>query len=90
MDLGDGFKAMSMNLTLRRERLRHCYKSPGVYRVAVRAENVAGRDEAVLFVQVNCESPRPRDPESLPVTERTRAWGDGGEPLRSTHPVLRT
>lgn len=48
-----------MNLTLRRERLRHCYKSPGVYRVAVRAENVAGRDEAVLFVQVNCESPRP-------------------------------
>ncbi|XP_016051355.1 PREDICTED: VPS10 domain-containing receptor SorCS2 [Miniopterus natalensis] len=53
VDLGDGFKAMSMNLTLRRERLRHCYKSPGVYRVAVRAENVAGRDEAVLFVQVN-------------------------------------
>jgi len=40
-------------LTLSEEPIRHRYESPGVYRVSVRAENVAGHDEAVLFVQVN-------------------------------------
>ncbi|EHB03676.1 VPS10 domain-containing receptor SorCS2 [Heterocephalus glaber] len=53
VDLGDGFKAMYVNLTLTAEPIRHRYESPGVYRVSVRAENVAGHDEAVLFVQVN-------------------------------------
>ncbi|XP_032349325.1 VPS10 domain-containing receptor SorCS2 isoform X2 [Camelus ferus] len=53
VDLGDGFKAMYVNLTLTGEPIRHRYESPGVYRVSVRAENMAGRDEAVLFVQVN-------------------------------------
>uniref|UniRef100_A0A8C6WAY8 VPS10 domain-containing receptor SorCS2 n=1 Tax=Nannospalax galili TaxID=1026970 RepID=A0A8C6WAY8_NANGA len=53
VDLGDGFKAMYVNLTLTGEPIRHRYESPGVYRVSVRAENVAGHDEAVLFVQVN-------------------------------------
>ncbi|XP_062963997.1 VPS10 domain-containing receptor SorCS2 isoform X2 [Cynocephalus volans] len=53
VDLGDGFKAMYVNLTLTGEPIRHRYKSPGVYRVSVRAENMAGHDEAVLFVQVN-------------------------------------
>ncbi|XP_061047927.1 VPS10 domain-containing receptor SorCS2 [Eubalaena glacialis] len=53
VDLGDGFKAMYMNLTLTGEPIRHRYESPGVYRVSVRAENMAGHDEAVLFVQVN-------------------------------------
>ncbi|XP_076992450.1 VPS10 domain-containing receptor SorCS2 [Tamandua tetradactyla] len=53
VDLGDGFKAMYMNLTLTGEPVRHRYESPGVYRVSVRAENMAGHDEAVLFVQVN-------------------------------------
>ncbi|XP_014388929.1 PREDICTED: VPS10 domain-containing receptor SorCS2, partial [Myotis brandtii] len=53
VDLGDGSTPLPVNLTLRRERIRHRYESPGVYRVSVRAENVAGRDEAVLFVQVN-------------------------------------
>ncbi|KAI4572168.1 hypothetical protein MJT46_005236 [Ovis ammon polii x Ovis aries] len=52
VDLGDGFKAMYVNLTLTGEPIRHRYESPGVYRVSVRAENVAGHDEAVLFVQV--------------------------------------
>lgn len=55
MDLGDGFKAMYVNLTLTGEPIRHRYESPGVYRVSVRAENVAGHDEAVLFVQVTGE-----------------------------------
>ncbi|XP_062069475.1 VPS10 domain-containing receptor SorCS2 isoform X1 [Lepus europaeus] len=53
VDLGDGFKAMYVNLTLTEEPIRHRYESPGVYRVSVRAENSAGHDEAVLFVQVN-------------------------------------
>ncbi|XP_045145397.1 VPS10 domain-containing receptor SorCS2 [Echinops telfairi] len=53
VDLGDGFKAMYVNLTQSGERVRHHYESPGVYRVSVRAENAAGQDEAVLFVQVN-------------------------------------
>ncbi|XP_049637599.1 VPS10 domain-containing receptor SorCS2 [Suncus etruscus] len=53
VDLGDGFKAMYMNLTLSGEPIRHRYEQPGVYRVCVRAENTAGHDEAVLFVQVN-------------------------------------
>ncbi|XP_075400770.1 VPS10 domain-containing receptor SorCS2 isoform X2 [Tenrec ecaudatus] len=53
VDLGDGFKAMYVNLTQSGELVRHRYESPGVYRVSVRAENAAGQDEAVLFVQVN-------------------------------------
>ncbi|XP_069877716.1 VPS10 domain-containing receptor SorCS2 [Dipodomys merriami] len=53
VDLGDDFKAMYVNLTLSGEPIRHRYDSPGVYRVSVRAENAAGHDEAVLFVQVN-------------------------------------
>ncbi|XP_006893732.1 PREDICTED: VPS10 domain-containing receptor SorCS2 [Elephantulus edwardii] len=53
VDLGDGFKAMYVNLTQSGEAVRHRYESPGVYRVSVRAENMAGQDEAVLFVQVN-------------------------------------
>lgn len=53
VDLGDGFKAMYMNLTLTGAPIRHRYEKPGVYRVSVRAENMAGHDEAVLFVQVN-------------------------------------
>lgn len=62
MDLGDGFKAMYVNLTLTGEPVRHRYESPGVYRVSVRAENTAGHDEAVLFVQVNCKSLAPLRP----------------------------
>ncbi|KAF3825357.1 hypothetical protein GH733_005991 [Mirounga leonina] len=53
VDLGDGLKVVYRNLTLSEEPIRHRYESPGVYRVSVRAENVAGHDEAVLFVQVN-------------------------------------
>ncbi|XP_064142276.1 VPS10 domain-containing receptor SorCS2 [Loxodonta africana] len=53
VDLGDGFKAMYVNLTLTGEPVRHRYESPGIYRVSVLAENMAGQDEAVLFVQVN-------------------------------------
>ncbi|XP_078534650.1 VPS10 domain-containing receptor SorCS2 isoform X2 [Lissotriton helveticus] len=53
VDLGDGFKAIYVNLTLNGEPIRHRYENPGVYRVSVKAENVAGQDEAVVFVQVN-------------------------------------
>uniref|UniRef100_A0A8D0G9T2 VPS10 domain-containing receptor SorCS2 n=1 Tax=Sphenodon punctatus TaxID=8508 RepID=A0A8D0G9T2_SPHPU len=53
VDLGDGFKATYVNLTLTGEPIRHRYDTPGVYRVSVKAENIAGHDEAVAFVQVN-------------------------------------
>uniref|UniRef100_A0A803W1E5 VPS10 domain-containing receptor SorCS2 n=1 Tax=Ficedula albicollis TaxID=59894 RepID=A0A803W1E5_FICAL len=56
VDLGDGFKAIYVNLTMTGEPIRHRYESPGIYRVSVKAENVAGHDEAVVFVQVNCKS----------------------------------
>lgn len=67
VDLGDGFKAMYMNLTVTGEPIRHRYESPGIYRVSVRAENTAGHDEAVLFVQVNCKSTAPRGQASRSV-----------------------
>lgn len=70
VDLGDGFKAVYVNLTLTEEPIRHRYESPGVYRVSVRAENAAGHDEAVLFVQVNCKS-------VAPVRPRARGRGAG-------------
>uniref|UniRef100_A0A8C8S642 VPS10 domain-containing receptor SorCS2 n=1 Tax=Pelusios castaneus TaxID=367368 RepID=A0A8C8S642_9SAUR len=53
VDLGDGFKAIYVNLTMTGEPIRHRYENPGIYRVLVRAENVAGHEEAVVFVQVN-------------------------------------
>uniref|UniRef100_A0A452H7V3 VPS10 domain-containing receptor SorCS2 n=1 Tax=Gopherus agassizii TaxID=38772 RepID=A0A452H7V3_9SAUR len=53
VDLGDGFKAIYVNLTMTGEPIRHRYENPGIYRVSVRAENVAGHEEAVVFVQVN-------------------------------------
>uniref|UniRef100_A0A8C4WDM8 VPS10 domain-containing receptor SorCS2 n=1 Tax=Gopherus evgoodei TaxID=1825980 RepID=A0A8C4WDM8_9SAUR len=55
VDLGDGFKAIYVNLTMTGEPIRHRYENPGIYRVSVRAENVAGHEEAVVFVQVNCK-----------------------------------
>uniref|UniRef100_A0A8C6NGF2 VPS10 domain-containing receptor SorCS2 n=1 Tax=Melopsittacus undulatus TaxID=13146 RepID=A0A8C6NGF2_MELUD len=53
VDLGDGFKAIYVNLTMTGEPIRHHYENPGIYRVSVKAENVAGHDEAVVFIQVN-------------------------------------
>ncbi|XP_053560140.1 VPS10 domain-containing receptor SorCS2 [Bombina bombina] len=53
VDLGDGFKAIYVNITLTGEPIQHRYENPGIYRVSVKAENVAGHDEAVVYVQVN-------------------------------------
>uniref|UniRef100_A0A4X2LXU4 Sortilin related VPS10 domain containing receptor 2 n=1 Tax=Vombatus ursinus TaxID=29139 RepID=A0A4X2LXU4_VOMUR len=53
VDLGDGFKAVYVNLTVTGEPIRHRYENPGIYRVFVKAENAAGHEETVLFVQVN-------------------------------------
>ncbi|XP_077166980.1 VPS10 domain-containing receptor SorCS2 isoform X1 [Paroedura picta] len=53
VDHGDGFKALYVNLTLANEPIQHRYENPGVYRVSVAAENAAGREEAVVFVQVH-------------------------------------
>ncbi|XP_043919499.1 VPS10 domain-containing receptor SorCS2 [Protopterus annectens] len=53
VDLGDGFKASYVNLSLTDEPIKHRYEKPGVYRVSVKAENVAGHAEAVVYVQVN-------------------------------------
>ncbi|XP_028657717.1 VPS10 domain-containing receptor SorCS2 [Erpetoichthys calabaricus] len=53
VDLGDGFRAIYVNLTVTDEPIQHRYEKPGIYRVTVKAENVAGHDEAVVYIQVN-------------------------------------
>lgn len=53
VDLGDGFKAIYENLTLMDEPIQHGYEKPGIYRVSVKAENSAGSDEAMVYIQVN-------------------------------------
>uniref|UniRef100_A0A4W3I577 VPS10 domain-containing receptor SorCS2 n=1 Tax=Callorhinchus milii TaxID=7868 RepID=A0A4W3I577_CALMI len=53
VDLGDGFRAIYVNLTLMDEPILHRYEKPGIYRVSVKAENSAGSDEAMVYIQVN-------------------------------------
>ncbi|KAM9717545.1 VPS10 domain-containing receptor SorCS2 isoform 4-T4 [Menidia menidia] len=52
VDLGDGVRAIYQNLTVTDEPIQHRYEKPGVYRVTVRAENVAGHDKATMYIQV--------------------------------------
>lgn len=54
MDLGDGFRAIYQNLTVTDEPIQHRYEHPGVYKVKVKvkAENMAGHDEATMYIQV--------------------------------------
>lgn len=83
VDLGDGFKAVYVNLTLTEEPIRHRYESPGVYRVSVRAENVAGHDEAVLFIHVNCKSVTPLRPRATPWGRENPVFGEVRETPRA-------
>ncbi|RXM28698.1 VPS10 domain-containing receptor SorCS2 [Acipenser ruthenus] len=53
VDLGDGFRAIYVNLTVTDEPIQHRYEKPGIYRVTVKAENTAGHDEAMVYIQVN-------------------------------------
>lgn len=52
MDLGDGVRAIYQNLTVTDEPIQHRYEHPGVYKVKVKAENMAGHDEATMYIQV--------------------------------------
>lgn len=52
VDLGDGFRAIYQNLTVTDEPIQHRYERPGVYKVKVKAENMAGHDEATMYIQV--------------------------------------
>uniref|UniRef100_A0A671XLU9 VPS10 domain-containing receptor SorCS2 n=1 Tax=Sparus aurata TaxID=8175 RepID=A0A671XLU9_SPAAU len=52
VDLGDGVRAIYQNLTVTDEPIQHRYKNPGVYKVTVKAENMAGHDEASMYIQV--------------------------------------
>ncbi|KAM9390744.1 VPS10 domain-containing receptor SorCS2-like, partial [Salvelinus alpinus] len=52
VDLGDGMRAIYQNLTVTDEPIQHRYKQQGVYRVTVKAENVAGHDQATIYIQV--------------------------------------
>ncbi|XP_041053282.1 VPS10 domain-containing receptor SorCS2 isoform X2 [Carcharodon carcharias] len=71
VDLGDGFKAIYVNLTLMDEPIQHRYEKPGIYRVSVKAENIAGSDEAMVYIQVN--SPlQVVHLEALPVIRRNQ------------------
>uniref|UniRef100_A0A8C4I610 VPS10 domain-containing receptor SorCS2 n=1 Tax=Dicentrarchus labrax TaxID=13489 RepID=A0A8C4I610_DICLA len=52
VDLGDGVRAIYQNLTVTDEPIQHRYAKPGVYKVTVKAENMAGHDEATMYIQV--------------------------------------
>lgn len=52
VDLGDGFRAIYQNLTVTDEPIQHRYERPGVFKVKVKAENMAGHDEATMYIQV--------------------------------------
>ncbi|XP_029382214.1 VPS10 domain-containing receptor SorCS2 isoform X3 [Echeneis naucrates] len=52
VDLGDGVRAIYQNLTVTDEPIQHRYENPGVYKVTVKAENMAGHDEATMYIQV--------------------------------------
>uniref|UniRef100_A0A8C8IRK9 VPS10 domain-containing receptor SorCS2 n=1 Tax=Oncorhynchus tshawytscha TaxID=74940 RepID=A0A8C8IRK9_ONCTS len=52
VDLGDGMRAIYQNLTVTDEPIQHRYEQQGVYRVTVKAENVAGYDQATIYIQV--------------------------------------
>uniref|UniRef100_A0A3Q2QHA8 VPS10 domain-containing receptor SorCS2 n=1 Tax=Fundulus heteroclitus TaxID=8078 RepID=A0A3Q2QHA8_FUNHE len=52
VDLGDGVRTIYQNLTVTDEPIQHRYENPGVYKVTVKAENVAGHDEATMYIQV--------------------------------------
>ncbi|KAK9524407.1 hypothetical protein VZT92_016804 [Zoarces viviparus] len=52
VDLGDGVWAIYQNLTVTDDPIQHRYKNPGVYKVTVKAENMAGQDEATMYIQV--------------------------------------
>ena len=56
VDLGDGVRAIYQNLTMTDEPIQHRYEKPGVYKVTVKAENMAGHDEAILYLQVTGQS----------------------------------
>uniref|UniRef100_A0A7N6FHQ3 VPS10 domain-containing receptor SorCS2 n=1 Tax=Anabas testudineus TaxID=64144 RepID=A0A7N6FHQ3_ANATE len=52
VDLGDGVRAIYLNLTVTDEPIQHRYEKPGVYKVTVKAENMAGHEEATMYIQV--------------------------------------
>ncbi|XP_041840428.1 VPS10 domain-containing receptor SorCS2-like [Melanotaenia boesemani] len=52
VDLGDGVRAIYQNLTVTDEPIQHRYEKPGVYKVTVKAENMAGHDKATMYIQV--------------------------------------
>ncbi|CAH2299744.1 VPS10 domain-containing receptor 2 [Pelobates cultripes] len=52
VDLGNGGKLIYTNLTQLDRPFKIQYGSPGIYRLTVKAENVAGSDETVVYVQV--------------------------------------
>lgn len=56
MELGDGVRAIYQNLTVTDEPIQHRYQKPGVYKVTVKAENMAGHDKATMYIQVTGEA----------------------------------
>ncbi|XP_053314228.1 VPS10 domain-containing receptor SorCS2 isoform X2 [Spea bombifrons] len=52
VDLGNGAKMIYVNLTQIAKPIKTRYETPGIYRVSAKAENAAGFDEALVYVQV--------------------------------------
>uniref|UniRef100_A0A3B5L4U6 VPS10 domain-containing receptor SorCS2 n=1 Tax=Xiphophorus couchianus TaxID=32473 RepID=A0A3B5L4U6_9TELE len=69
VDLGDGVRTIYQNLTVTDEPIQHRYEKPGVYKVTVKAENIAGHDEATMYIQVT-EPLQEVHLEAVPIARR--------------------
>uniref|UniRef100_A0A3B3THN2 VPS10 domain-containing receptor SorCS2 n=1 Tax=Poecilia latipinna TaxID=48699 RepID=A0A3B3THN2_9TELE len=69
VDLGDGVRTIYQNLTVTDEPIQHRYEQPGVYKVTVKAENMAGHDEATMYIQVT-EPLQEVHLEAVPIARR--------------------
>ncbi|CAB1439858.1 unnamed protein product [Pleuronectes platessa] len=71
VELGDGVRAIYQNLTVTDEPIQHRYEKPGVYKVTVKVENMAGHDEATMYIQLSLRTP-PRPTVDSPLQGRGR------------------
>ncbi|XP_016124849.1 VPS10 domain-containing receptor SorCS3-like [Sinocyclocheilus grahami] len=54
LDFGDGTAVSYSNLSWTQEGIRHVYRSAGIFRVTVQAENSLGFDTSALYLHVTC------------------------------------
>uniref|UniRef100_A0A3Q2DMM2 VPS10 domain-containing receptor SorCS2 n=1 Tax=Cyprinodon variegatus TaxID=28743 RepID=A0A3Q2DMM2_CYPVA len=69
VDLGDGVRTIYQNLTVTDEPIQHRYEKPGIYKVTVKAENMAGHEETTMYIQVT-EPLQEVHLEAVPIARR--------------------